>query len=459
MAIAQTGDMSPEEYAQQQALTRQQQMATLLMQQGMQQPQGQMVSGRFVPTSFFQNLVPLANLAASKYIGEKADTEQAKLAAAIRQNRRQAEQKISDFALGTPDIPTEMAGPYGQGVGKGGANVPMPIAIQEGRKPDLAAALREINTNPYGAGKELKPLIYKQMMPEPTPEERRFKAAVADGSWNVQKQGGLNSFLNQMTDKDKASLRNENIRLGMAQQELAYNTGIGAPTISGNVGGVQMPVNAMPQSNMPNAAMPQTTNFATTMPALGGATPAINMGELTQKQIQGLRGEAAEDFRKNFKNSQEALPVIKEAELLLPKSSSGGIQAGFTFLTKQAGISTEMSKADAQLKILGSKLTAQVPRFEGPQSNVDVQAYREAAGAIADSTIPYADRMAALNTVKQLQSKYAPDLYAKEFPNMGTIGTPATPPATAPMIAVNPTTNEKIQSTDGGRTWKPVPKR
>ena len=52
------GNMSPEEYAQQQALTRQQQMATMLMQQGQQQPQGQMVSGRYVPTSFFQNLVP-----------------------------------------------------------------------------------------------------------------------------------------------------------------------------------------------------------------------------------------------------------------------------------------------------------------------------------------------------------------------------------------------------------------
>jgi hypothetical protein len=450
--------MSPEEYAQQQALNRQQQMATLLMQQGMQQPQGQMVSGRFVPTSFFQNLVPLANLAVSKSIGEKADTEQAKLAAAIRQNRRLSEQKISDLTFGTPDIPTEMAGPYG--VSGSGQNVPMPVAIQEGRKPDLASALREINTNQYGAGKELKPLIYKQMMPEPTPEERRFKAAVADGSWNVQKQGGLNAFLNQMSEKDKASLAIDKARLGLAQQQFAYDTGIGSPAMSGNVGGVQMPVNTMPQSNMPNAAMPQTTNFATTMPALGGATPAINMGDLTQKQIQGLRGEAAEDFRKNFKNSQEALPVIKEAELLLPKSTSGGIQAGFTFLTKQAGISTEMSKADAQLKILGSKLTAQVPRFEGPQSNVDVQAYREAAGAIADSSIPYADRIAALNTVKQLQSKYAPDLYAKEFPDMRTLGTSAaTPSATAPMIAVNPTTNEKIQSTDGGKTWKPVPKR
>jgi hypothetical protein len=249
------GNMSPEEYAQQQALTRQQQMATLLMQQGIQnQPQGQMVSGRYVPTSFFQNLLPIANIAASKYVGEKADTEQAKLAQAIRQNRNKAEQRISDLAFGTPAIPGIEGGIYDSNNqltkettrDMYGADMQLnpqykqvaSVAGVEATKPDLASALREINTNMYGAGKEIKPLLYKQMMPEATPEEKRFKAAVSDGSWNVQKQGGLNAFLNQMSDKDKASLendkvrlRNEAIRLGMAQQEQAFNLGL--PMVGG----------------------------------------------------------------------------------------------------------------------------------------------------------------------------------------------------------------------------------
>jgi hypothetical protein len=172
-------NMSPEEYAQQQALTRQQQMATLLMQQGMQQPQGQMVSGRYVPTSFFQNLVPLANIAASKYIGQKADTEQAKLAAAIRQNRAAAEESILNKVTGTPDQVTEMAGPYG--VSGGGQNIPMPVAVQPGMKPDLSAALREISTNQYGAGKDLKPAILKQMMPEDTSDYKNYLKVKAEG--------------------------------------------------------------------------------------------------------------------------------------------------------------------------------------------------------------------------------------------------------------------------------------
>jgi hypothetical protein len=198
------GNMSPEEYAQQQALNRQQQMATLLMQQGQQQPQGQMVSGRYVPTSFFQNLVPIANIAAAQYVGNKADTEQAKLAAAIRQNRNIAEQKISDLAFGTPEVSTELAGPYT-------ANVPQPRAVsQEAVKPDLVSALREINTNMYGAGKDIKPLIYKQLSPEPTELEKNWKAAKAQGY-----TGTINDYKNQMTEADKARNAIDLQRLGL----------------------------------------------------------------------------------------------------------------------------------------------------------------------------------------------------------------------------------------------------
>ena len=46
--LSQQSTLPPELFAQQQALNRKQQMAAMLMQQN-QQPQGQMVSGRYVP--------------------------------------------------------------------------------------------------------------------------------------------------------------------------------------------------------------------------------------------------------------------------------------------------------------------------------------------------------------------------------------------------------------------------
>ena len=167
------GNMSPEEYAQQQQLTRQQQMATMLMQQN-QQPQGQMVSGRYVPTSFFQNLQPVANMLTGAYLAKQGDTEQAKLAAAIRQNRAKAEESILSKVTGTPAQATELAGPYT-------GNIPMPTDVQPAVAPDLAGALREISTNQYGAGKDLKPTILKQMLPEDTSDYKNYLKVKAEG--------------------------------------------------------------------------------------------------------------------------------------------------------------------------------------------------------------------------------------------------------------------------------------
>ena len=80
--MADIGTLNPEQMLQQQQILRQQKMAEMLMQQGMQQPQGQMVSGRYVAPSIFQNLAGLANT----YVGQKGieRAEQAQLDLAKR---------------------------------------------------------------------------------------------------------------------------------------------------------------------------------------------------------------------------------------------------------------------------------------------------------------------------------------------------------------------------------------
>lgn len=214
--LIQQGTLPPELFAQQQALNRQQQMAAMLMQQN-QQPQGQMVSGRYVPSSFFQNLQPVANMLTGAYLAKQGDTKAAELAKQIREGKAAAEENILKDITGYNKA-TELAGPYT-------GNVPMPTAVQK-VEPNLAEALRKIRTNEYGAGKEYVPTIIKQMMPEPTPEERRYKAAIADGSWKPEKMGGFNAFLNQMSEADKARIAIDRSRLNLAQQEQAFNLGL-----------------------------------------------------------------------------------------------------------------------------------------------------------------------------------------------------------------------------------------
>lgn len=78
-------DIPVELQPQLQQATRQQQMANLLLQQGMQgQPQGQMVSGHYVAPSWSQNLAPIANAALGLFAGYQADKTQTDLASALR---------------------------------------------------------------------------------------------------------------------------------------------------------------------------------------------------------------------------------------------------------------------------------------------------------------------------------------------------------------------------------------
>jgi hypothetical protein len=130
-------NLPPEVALEQQRLTRQQQLANALMQNN-QQPQGQMVSGRYVAPSFFQNLQPVANMLTGAYLSNKADEKSLALAQQLR-NRNQADIQNYMGAMTPTTTTTEMAGPYG--VSGAGQNIPMPTATQT-QGPDLAKAFR-----------------------------------------------------------------------------------------------------------------------------------------------------------------------------------------------------------------------------------------------------------------------------------------------------------------------------
>ena len=130
-------NLPPEVALEQQRLTRQQQLANALMQNN-QQPQGQMVSGRFVAPSFFQNLQPVANMLTGAYLSNKADERSQALAQQLR-NRNQADIQNFMGAMTPTTTTTEMAGPYG--VSGAGQNIPMPTATQT-QGPDYAKAFR-----------------------------------------------------------------------------------------------------------------------------------------------------------------------------------------------------------------------------------------------------------------------------------------------------------------------------
>jgi hypothetical protein len=146
--MADIGTLNPEQMLQQQQILRQQKMAEMLMQQGMQQPQGQMVSGRYVAPSIFQNLGNLANLYMGQRGVERAEQAQIDLAKAIRQGDIAATADFMKTKQGTPaEMFAAQAGPTPTG-----GNIP----IQEARAaiaPNPQAAYANLAADPRASAR------------------------------------------------------------------------------------------------------------------------------------------------------------------------------------------------------------------------------------------------------------------------------------------------------------------
>ena len=59
-----------------------------------------------------------------------------------------------------------------------------------------------------------------------------------------------------------------------------------------------------------------------------------------------------------------------------------------------------------RLKVIGGALVLAIPRMEGPQSDADSKLYREMAGKVGDETVTIQRRLAALDEVEKIYSKY-----------------------------------------------------
>jgi len=128
-------NLPPEIVLQQQGLNRQQEMAKLLLQQGAQQnanPAGQMVSGRYVPNSFFQNLQGPVNQLLGAYLAKQGDAKATELAEQLRKGRLEGQKAIME-------------------------------KLDVG---DTKGALALAQQDPYGAGKELIPALIGNVIPK-----------------------------------------------------------------------------------------------------------------------------------------------------------------------------------------------------------------------------------------------------------------------------------------------------
>ena len=123
-----------------------------------------------------------------------------------------------------------------------------------------------------------------------------------------------------------------------------------------------------------------------------------------QQKAGNLTAQNAQ--REETQRLQRVDAILPEIEKILPNATSSYAGVGVDLLGRAIGYSTDGAKATAQLKTLAGQLVSLMPKMSGPQSDKDVAMYKEMAGNLADDTQPIQTRMAALQTIKELNNKY-----------------------------------------------------
>ena len=160
-----------------------------------------------------------------------------------------------------------------------------------------------------------------------------------------------------------------------------------------------------------------------------GKPGAVGKPSATFEKTKTLQAQQSKDLTLLTKELES---ITKDGGLIDQSTGSGAgrlrdVAAGFV------GQSTTGSEAIARLKPIADMALKMVPRFEGPQSDKDTLSYREAAGQLADPSIPNATRKAAGRELMRLMKERKGQFVTESMANEGIgAGAPALPPGFTP---------------------------
>ena len=146
--------------------------------------------------------------------------------------------------------------------------------------------------------------------------------------------------------------------------------------------------------------------------ALGKKAAETNIETGAVVQRERLKPPAAAEGQqlatdvKNQGFADRTYGLMQQINQEIAKSTGSTIGAGVDTVAAALGKSTEGSKAIARLNVLSYNILANIPRFEGPQSDIDVQMYKQAAGDFNNRKLPVEDRLAALGALNSILQRY-----------------------------------------------------
>lgn len=144
----------------------------------------------------------------------------------------------------------------------------------------------------------------------------------------------------------------------------------------------------------------QYNKFGDVIKSTSGGQPVTLQGRpsATFERTQAQRQQLARDLDTAIFELKDA---VKEGGLI-DQSTGSGIGRAVDVGARVFGKATQGDIAIGKLKPIADIVLKMVPRFEGPQSDKDTQSYKEAAGQLADPTMPREIRKAAAQTIIRL---------------------------------------------------------
>jgi len=153
------------------------------------------------------------------------------------------------------------------------------------------------------------------------------------------------------------------------------------------------------------AQLQQRQELGTTAGKANIETNAIVQREKLKPGAAAEGQQTATDV-KNQGFADRSYDLMKPINEAILKSTGSTLGAGVDTVAAAIGKSTEGSKAISRLNVLSYGILSNIPRFEGPQSDIDVQMYKQAAGDFANKKAPVEDRLAALDALRSILQRY-----------------------------------------------------
>lgn len=245
------------------------------------------------------------------------------------------------------------------------------------------ATVEGLSTNPEGL-KSFALSLQKAYAQNP----EKYNFTTADNVLDNETSITNNKLTNQTSE-------NNNVRSTEASR---YSTDVGAQTAANKLTVDQAKIELEQKKGV-------VQQFGDNMYMVYPDGSAVPINSPTGQPITKVANQKA--INEENKRIQRVETLTPEIKSLLTGGATGSyFGAGLDLLGRTVGISTGGAEATAQLKTLSGQLVALMPRMEGPQSNIDVEMYKEMAGNVADPTIPIQTRLAALDTIEKLNQKY-----------------------------------------------------